>query len=399
LTVAGDTLVRQDGQTSLPGATLVRYAGGELFAAQEGGALYSVPTAGEPILLCSDELAEVTGIAAHDDLMAVASSRWIWIFRAAPPAWNAGMRPLRVENPLKAPTGLSFLGDGRLVVWTRGEDRGAYGIMDPKTGSVAPGFGGFTGPLIQVQSVGDRLLTLEKSGLVRIFALDAATPVFQVWSPGVNRLAMLSSRRLVGGRSAPEGDGSLISIDMDTGETVIVAGRNPFAYDLAYDPARKLLYSLQVDATGNTVLLANSGKDLEQQFSVMEYPGEDLNASIVLDPTDGRLYSSLGFDRVMRWDGTGLAPIAANDQVPRRLAVRAGLLYSLNRNSTVSIWDTSAGRFEGDMYFFPSGEWCVLFPDGSFAASESGARLVNVFEKKGAEALDRDRYWVKVSGQ
>jgi hypothetical protein len=341
----------------------------------------------------------VTGIAAQDDLLAVASSRWIWMFRTLGAAWDAGTRPQLVENPLKAPAGLAFLKDGRLVIWTRGDDRGAYGIMDPKTGAVTPGFGGFTGPLVQVQPAGDRLLTLEKSGLVRIFALDAAAPVFQVWSPGVNRLAMLSPRKLVGGRSAPEGDGSLISIDMDTGETVIVAGRNPFAYDLLYDPARKLLYSLQVDASGNTVLLANSGKDLEQQFSVMEYPGEDLNASIVQDPSDGRLYSSLGFDRIMRWDGTDLAPIPASDQVPRRLAVRGGLLYSLNRNSTVSIWDTSAGRFVGDMYFFPSGEWCVLFPDGGFASSEGAARMVHVFEKNGAGTLERDRYRVRVSGQ
>jgi hypothetical protein len=51
------------------------------------------------------------------------------------------------------------------------------------------------------------------------------------------------------------------------------------------------------------------------------------------------------------------------------------------------------------MYFFPSGEWCVLFPDGGFASSEGAARMVHVFEKNGAGTLERDRYRVRVSGQ
>jgi hypothetical protein len=398
-TVAGDRLSARAGPSVPVGAAIVRYAVDELFTFQQDGTLYLLSSSGVPGLFCSDILAELTGIAARGDALAVASDRWIWLVSGDPSAGAAGLRTRVLANPLQAPAGLSFLDDGRLVVWSRGEERGAYGILDTATGSLSPGYPGFTGPLVQVQPQGGRLLTLEKGGTARIIGIDTTGPVFQVWSPGLNRIAMLSARRIVGGRSAPAGDGPLMTIDMDTGETVIVAGANPFAYDILFDPGRRLVYSLQADRAGNTAFVANGGSDLDRRFLVMDYPGEDLNASLALDGTTGIVYCSLGYDRVMRWDGASLSPLQPTTEIPRKLVVRSGTLFSLNRNSSVSAWSTVQGKAAADMYFFPAGDWCVLFPGGSFAASDGAAAAVNVFEKNGMGTLDKGRYRVRISGQ
>ena len=51
---------------------------------------------------------------------------------------------------------------------------------------------------------------------------------------------------------------------------------------------------------------------------------------------------------------------------------RDGLLFSLNKDSTVTVSDSATGASLAEIYLFSDGEWCTLFRDGRYAASREG---------------------------
>jgi WD40 repeat protein len=376
---------------------LVCFAGDLLLAGDDHGGIYSLPNSGTPLLLARDELVEVTGIAMNGNTLALASDERLWLFpRPAIGGSHVVSAPVILNNPLKAQSGLSFLEDGRLLIWSKAGEKGAYTILNRREGSFKPGFAGFTAPLLQALAQGGLLVTLEKGGTVRIIDLASGNQRFTAWFPGLTSIVRVSDTRLVGGRSvAAEVDGSLLSIDFGTGETVALSTHNIYTYELSFDPARKILYSLGVDSDGRSNLMANGGKNLEKRTSIASYDGEDLSASLALDPTTGVLYSSLGYDGITTWDGSSSSSLSSDatdgGATSRKLVVWGGLLCSLNGDSTVTLWDSSAREVIGTMYLFLDEEWCLLFPDGTFEASDGGVRHVDVYTDDIRE-LDKEPY-------
>ena len=145
-----------------------------------------------------------------------------------------------------------------------------------------------------------------------------------------------------------------------------------------YDAATGALYSLGVDADGTTNLLAHSGADYQNQTLVDSSPGEHLSASLCLDGATGTLYSSLGREQISRWRQGSLEklPVSATGTVG--LASASGILYSLNRDSSVSFIDAASGRSLADLSVFNDGGWALLLADGRFAASSGSESRVRI---------------------
>jgi hypothetical protein len=139
-----------------------------------------------------------------------------------------------------------------------------------------------------------------------------------------------------------------------------------------------MLYSLGVDADGATVLMSHASPGFERATVLSRYEGEDLSASLALDAGTGAVYASLGYRGITVWDGTAAIPIPSDGRVPRRLAAAAGLLASVNRDATVSLWDPAARSLLGDLYLLASGDWCLLDAGGRWAGTDGAARLVRV---------------------
>ncbi len=376
---------------TIPGipAVLIRYAGGELLAATMDGGIYSISGNDKPAALGKNELADVSGMAFGPGGLAVASDRWIWLFRSE---GDQVRQPVIFENPFHAQAGLSFLDDGRLLIWSKGTERGAYGIMDAAAGSFKAGQSVSLGPLLQAGMKDGELLLLEKGGTVKIVDLGSGAVRFSTWSPGAARICMPSQTRLVAGRTMSGGsEGSILSIDVATGETVPIRDSSLYTYDLLFDARSGILYSLGVDGAGKTKLLAHSGVDFGTEAELASYAGEDFSATLALDPDTGRLYTSLGYSGITAVDGKALSSIPEADQVPRILAVSRGLLAVQNEDSSLSIRDLSrGGKTVFSAYVFVDGGWCLAFPGGSFAASDSAAGLVSVYDK--GEPVSSDQF-------
>ncbi len=65
--------------------------------------------------------------------------------------------------------------------------------------------------------------------------------------------------------------------------------------------------------------------------------------------------------------------------VPLKLVARDRILYSLNKNSTITVDDAASGGRLAEVSLFSDGEWCVLLGDGRYAASIGGDHHVAVY--------------------
>ena len=100
----------------------------------------------------------------------------------------------------------------------------------------------------------------------------------------------------------------------------------------------------------------------------------------------------MGSGRISVWDTGALALMRFPDiaRVPRTLRARDGLLFSLNRDSTVSVWD-ERGSHLAEISIFTDEEWCFLLADGRFSASRGGVRHLEV-SIDGSPAPDKDAF-------
>ena len=327
-----------------------------------------------------DVLARVTGIAAQGHTLAVAAGNVIHVFAVGVNA--PGMSPVTeafsAANPYPGPVGLEFL-DGQLVVWQQGTGPGALGSIDLGTRKFNAWNIPFGGPLAAVTTRGDTLFTLEKDGTVKVLKSRTGEELFQAQWPGAVCIAPFGSSSLVLGRlSGGVLGSSLVRIDTKTGETAPIPGSATLTFALAPDPAGDRLYSLGVSPDGLTRLTRNDGPGLQTETVVDSAEGEYPSASLAFDPSNDFLYTSLGREVVKAWTGVSLESLGDLSRGTLSLRALDGLLASLQRDSSVSLWDTTADRSFGEIYPFADDSWAAVMTDGTILGSDDGRRRVGI---------------------
>jgi WD40 repeat protein len=410
-----DGLQQQKGLPRSPAAvSLVCWGTGGLFAAEPGGSLHWLTATGDDTQFGQDALAKLTGLDAARGLVALGSADWVRVFAtdlltgSQTPTF---IRSVAARNPSRAPAGLSFLPGSRLLSWRNDGGPPGLAMLDVSSLS-APGSSpaafqqlpsAFKGPLLDLEVAGDSILGIQSAGMIQLTDLVTGGPRFELRVPGASTAAAISATELVVGRnSAAAPGGSLLRVNMRTGETVSLSDRNAFTYGLLLgsggNPVRPLLFSVGVDASGSTNLVLHEGASFERESLLQSVPEEDLDVSLALDPDTHILYSSLGRDRVVTWDGKQMKSIVLDNAAPRRLVARDALIFSLNRDSTVTVSNSASGASLAEIYLFSDGEWCTLFRDGRYAASPGGDIHVKVYEG-GAPVKSTEDYRLRIEGE
>ncbi len=378
------------------------YGSDGLFLAGRSGAISEMPSSGYLRAVSRNVLADLTGFDARHGYLAVGSRDWIRIFQsdlllngAQQPGF---VRSILVDNPWKSPIKLSFLSDTSLLAWSGDDGPPRFAVIDlpaqlSRDDAVAsqsalrfrPLPSGFRAPLSDLSVLGNSLLGIETGGMVRMVDLATGASRFDARISALSAVVAVSPTELIGGRSAAlSSAGSLVRINTRTGETVEIPGRNAFTWDLLYDPAAAnaggpVLYSLGVDAAGSTNLLRHDGPEFERETLIASVPEENLDASLALDPLTHVLYASLGRASIVSWDGVNESTIPTEYGSVRGLLAGAGLIISMDRDSTLAIEEKSSGSRLAELSLFADGEWAATVRGGGYLASPGGDAHVRVF--------------------
>ncbi len=360
---------------------LVRMTADGLLLAGDDGQIGILSHDGRAKDFARDILATVDSIAARGHKLAVAAEGVIRVFLLGES--GPGMSPVTesfsLPNPYRGPVGLEFLDSQNLLVWEQGSGAGSLGTINLSTRKFNRWAFSFDGPLTTASVVDGTLFTLEKNGEVE--ALDTATgaELYKTSWPGAICIAPLGGESLVLGRLSGGSVGSsLVHIDLRTGETAPLPDSSALTFALAPDFAGGRLYSLGVSLDGRTSLTLYEGEELQKAAVLYSADGEYTSASLSIDPTKDFLYTSLGREVVKMWTGGSLESLADSARGTLTLCALDGLLASLQRDSTVSLWDTTANRAFADIYPFADGSWAAVMADGTILGSPVGQRKVGI---------------------
>jgi len=415
LTSSGDSLAPSGNQAKLSHPTaLLSYGSNMLFAADSLGGLYSIAASGDAAQMGRNVLADISGFDAAHGMLALGASGGVRVFtsdmltRVATPTF---IRSFYMQNPLGAAPGLAFCSDARLVAW-RSDASGQGLVALDTTGLSAPGTVagafqilpfGFRAPVSDLRTTANEAIGVEAGSVVRIVDLLSGASRFEVKVPGASTAVRVSPTEIIVARNATSAaEGSLLRVNMATGETVALKGRNVFTYMLLLDPGPPggipTLYSVGVDQSGSTNLLRFEGPSFAAESLLDSVPYVDLNVALALDPDTHVLYATLGQDRTLAWDGTQIRVIDLQNAAPRRLLARDHLLFSLNKDSTVTVADGATGAWLARVGLFQDGEWCVIMSDGRYAASTGGDMNVQVIAN-GAPVAAKEDYRLRIQMQ
>jgi hypothetical protein len=315
-------------------------------------------------------------------MLAVATKEVIHVFLLGEN--GAGMSPVTesfpVPNPYSGPVGLEFLDGHDLLVWEQGSGPGSLGAIDLSTRQFNHWSSSFDGPLAAVVVRDGTLFTLEKGGVVKVLNTATGTQLYKTSWPGAVCIAPVGAASFVLGRLSGGALGSsLVRIDLRTGETAPLPGSAALTFALAPDPAGGRLYTLEVSPDGHTSLTQYEGPGLQTAAIVDSAEGEYPSASLSFDPADDFLYSSLGREVVKAWTGGSLERLGDPARGTLVLCALNGVLASLQRDSSVSLWDTAADRAFGEIYPFADGSWAAVMADGTVLGSPDGQKKVQIF--------------------
>ncbi len=412
---AGDSLAPSGNQAKLSQpVSLLCYGTDALYAADSAGDLFSVPGSGDAVQIGQNVVADINGFDVARGMLALGSRGWIRVFssdmltRAASPTY---IRSFLVQNPFGAAPGLAFISGASLMAWKSDSTGQGLAVLDTSrlgTPGAAPGPfqavpAGFRAPLSDLRITGTEAIGIESGGVVRIVDLASGESRFELRVSGASTAVRVSPTEIIVARNATSAaEGSLLRVNMVTGETVALKGRDVFSWLLLLDQGppggKPTLYTVGVDSAGSTNVLRLDGPGFANETLLDSVSVVDLNVALALDPDTHVLYASLGQDRTIAWDGSKLRSIALANATPRRILARDHMLFSLNRDSTVTIADSDTGAWLARVGLFQDGEWCTLLRDGRYAASTGGDLNVQVLAN-GVPVAAKEDYRLRIEMQ
>jgi hypothetical protein len=193
----------------------------------------------------------------------------------------------------------------------------------------------------------------------------------------MNKLIPTFGDNLIGAKTNLSAfSGPLLQINRRTGETVPIQNTSLFVYDLFYSGNLRggELHTLAVQQSSSgisTVVQVHTGFAFERSRTLKVFQGEDLGAALIGD-NDGNVFTTLGYDQVTVFRGTRAGALESSRQIPRQLFVHNDKLFSLNRDSSISVWNISSRNLLLNIHLFSDRSWVARLPGGGTRFSREG---------------------------
>ena len=363
-----------------PQLNRVVYRDRDLYLATFNGNITKLSAAGEQSLLAQDNRREISDLAFIASAMATASPSEITIYdsdfflRSYEQGTDVEVREQSYPNPYSCALGITYLDAQRLLLWCRGEEEGRLAVLNTWYGGITELPVELGSSIRQVTVSQGGIVMVEDSGRCRILDPNTFAPTFQYNAPGMNKLILTFADFLIGAKTnLSEFSGPLLQINRRTGETVPIQDRSLFVYDLFYSGRQRggELYTLAVQQEANqvrTVLKVHSGFTFERSRILKVFDSEDLGATLVGDDS-GNVFTTLGYESVTVFRDSRAGSLPDSGQIPRKLYIHNNKLFSLNRDSSISVWDIQARDWMLNVHIFQDGLWMARLPNGALRLS------------------------------
>ena len=404
-------LYKQTGALITPDqpVTSLMVANGAAWASLSDGTIYTERPYSNGRMYGTNSLLGIDDFGVTSSSMLLSSEDRFLVFGSdffglSDPSRTTSLRFDLVPNPFSSAVGVTPLPDGRFALWR--QDSNAYALYTPGIG-LSPTYSISGASLVDLVPAGGEIATLDAAGRCSLIDPDTGAPLFTYASFGIKALASIDTNRLVAGQNRSAAlSTSLLQINARTGETVPIPNDDMLVFRIAYARQTGQIYTLGIRSGSNsleTVLKTHDANTFAPGGSLMSYAGVDLGASLTVDPSNGDLYTTLGFRGVRRLGKLGgtadsLAYLERSDHIPRKLAIEKEWVVAVNTDSTLSVWDKATGRRVLDLYLFRDFTWLALLPDGNFYASPGAQRYVKGFQGY-AEINNLDPYRIDLPGR
>jgi WD40 repeat protein len=364
--------------------TALRSLGGKLYLSFEDGSIASVnPLTGYTEFFGKRTLIDIEAAAINGETLLLAYRDAILSLASDYLSGQSGtlnsLTATRLQKPFTGRLGISALGEKDFLIYPEEGETGkkAFFSLDNDLYNF---YEGYPAPFLMTAVRGERLLTLDKNGTVSLIEIDTGRTLFSYTAYGIKTVSFARDGNIVAGRNKTQGmQNSLLLIDPDTGETVAINDDNLVTFALSYDETTDRLYSLGFETRNGrqkTVLKGHSGSTYERVETLLAYAGEDAGATLTLDEERSKLYTSIGYGTVNILGYEGFTSLEEQNHIPESLMTAGGFLFSLNRDSSVTVWNTKTGRIAMEIYLFTDESILCILPDGNYAAIGGAERYL-----------------------
>lgn len=275
---------------------------------------------------------------------------------------------IKEEIPLEGDTGIIELEDNKLLLWTKGNEEASVRIFKREDNTVEFEYRDFSSPIQDISFENNNIITLEKNGTIKIISTENNDEIFTYTAIGLQDVSMVDDTTLFAGRASTAGKSPAITININTKETLTVHDDRFLIFDSMAVEKNNQFYSLGLVNEDNkikTVLRGHDYTDLNETTPILTYTGEDIDARVLIDPSDSRtIYAKLGSSGIYRITGREVVKYTNNKPV-KKIYLSGSILYSLNEDNSITLFQASSGRTLYTIHIFKDDAWALIPASGN----------------------------------
>lgn len=368
--------------------------GDQVILAQDSGKIQSINRNGDKTELSQNTLLNLTDAAISHRWFLFASPTTIHAFNYNQHHQELSFEPVLHENPIGSPTGITVYGD-YFLLWRSQGNTGKLVLFNPDEGVIKT-YQGITNSIQSLRLIGnDKIIFLDNRSRIGIYNLRTQRMEYEYSGIGLSDISYIDDETLIAGRAKSATTGTpLLMLNSITSETIGLNKDTRLIFNLEYDDLTGTLYTLGIEEfqeTTRTVLRSHSGYLFEKTEPLFSFPGEELDASFLLDPEDNKIYTSLGNGDVKLFYWDGFTDLESSLFTPQKLFTGGNLVLSLNKERSITAWDKNSGKIMYEFFLFNDSTWLALYKNEGYHASVNGENHLRVYQNGETDELLRQQ--------
>ena len=310
---------------------------------------------------------------------------------------------LPLPSPLPGNSEIEAVDSDRMVIWTRDSVEKGYVLYNPQKQSILNSNFNFESPLNQVHIRNDQVLVLENSGEASLNNIHTGFRDFNFSALGMVSLNFLNDSTLLGGKSLMKsGKDPMFTVQTDTGEKIPLQDNRFLVYDILSPADSNKTFTIGLSQKSSdaveTVIRSHSNSNPGSVSTVYTRSGEWIHSQFTADTSSytAILYGTVTGRDIIRIAGSR-KKIWTYDNNIEKIFFHNSLLYILNTDGSLSLFNPLSGRKVLDYYLMEDGNWIVL-PDSRlspkpYISSRRAADYLNTYSTSGSRSI-RNSYYI-----